>query len=239
MEGVFEEDPERRILFVSRKKNGSLVTKSEPLRAASAEVGINYGPAFLPKYEKLMAKLLDPTQHGLYLLHGAPGTGKTSLIRHLLHQLPPSTRTVFVPSQYVEIIATPEFTDFMLTHKGAVLVIEDAEAILQTKGGSRSAALTNLLNLTDGILADVLSLKVFCTFNLEIGKVDEALLRKGRLRFRHEFAPLSPADAQAAAAHYGIVLANPHQPHTLAELFNQGPDDALEVPQRGHIGFGG
>ena len=41
--------------------------------------------------------------------------------------------------------------------------------------------MSDLLNISDGLLADFLHVQVICTFNHPLSMVDSALLRKGRL----------------------------------------------------------
>ena len=48
-----------------------------------------------------------------------------------------------------------------------------------------------LLNLSDGILNDILGFQIIATFNSSLDDIDKALLRSGRLISRKEFNPLS------------------------------------------------
>ena len=62
---------------------------------------------------------------------------------------------------------------------------ENAENVLQhAPEERRSSATTNLLNLCDGLLADVLNVTVIATFNCNHSAIDPALLRPGRLKFK-------------------------------------------------------
>jgi len=54
-----------------------------------------------------------------------------------------------------------------------------------------------LLNISDGLLYDCLNIQIICSFNIDIIKVDSALLRKGRLIAKYEFKELEVAKAQA------------------------------------------
>lgn len=54
-----------------------------------------------------------------------------------------------------------------------------------------SSAVSSLLNLSDGILSDILKTSVIVTYNCPKQDVDDALKRKGRLQMDYEFSALS------------------------------------------------
>ena len=69
--------------------------------------------------------------------------------------------------------------------------MEDCEeAIKDRKTNGTPAAVSLLLNMTDGLLSDGLGLKFICTFNDDVKNIDAALLRKGRLVSKYEFKAL-------------------------------------------------
>ncbi len=58
--------------------------------------------------------------------------------------------------------------------------------------------------MTDGFLNDLLNLQIICTFNVDLRKLDSALLRPGRLIARKEVKALSKLDANLLAQRLGI-----------------------------------
>jgi ATP-dependent 26S proteasome regulatory subunit len=82
------------------------------------------------------------------------------------------------------------------------------------------SSVSNLLNLSDGLLSDCLSVQIICTFNSEINLIDSALMRKGRMIAKYEFGKLSVDKSIRLSKHLGydnkIV-----QPMTIAEIANQ------------------
>ena len=83
-----------------------------------------------------------------------------------------------------------------MDHKNSILIIEDAERVISDREGNGSpAGVSNILNLTDGILGDCLNIQVIATFNMKREKIDQALLRKGRLIAEHKFEKLSVEDS--------------------------------------------
>jgi hypothetical protein len=100
-----------------------------------------------------------------------------------------------------------------------VLLIEDAEPLLAKRvEGVRIQGVTNLLNMTDGLLNDMLNLQIICTFNVDLRKLDSALLRPGRLLARKEFKPLSILDANLLAQRLGIKK-HFSKPTSLGEIY--------------------
>jgi hypothetical protein len=82
------------------------------------------------------------------------------------------------------------------------LIIEDAERVISDREGNGSpAGVSNILNLTDGILGDCLSIQIVATFNMKREKIDQALLRKGRLIVEHKFSKLSAEESNKLLKH--------------------------------------
>jgi len=99
---------------------------------------------------------------------------------------------------------------------------------------SENISISNLLNISDGLLSYCLKSQIICTFNTDLSKVDPALLRKGRLMGMYEFKELEPAKASKLALKQGIQK-EIRGPITLAELFHE--DVAGTELKPGTIGF--
>ncbi len=174
---------------------------------------IHYGFGFEKFHNDLMNRFKHDTK-GLVLFHGEPGTGKTYYIRHLLRKMPANNKIViYMPPNLVDHLVEPSFMTFLsgeiAEHSSdgnfCVLLIEDAEPLLaQRDSGSRIQGITNLLNMTDGLLNDMLNLQIVCTFNVHLKKLDKALLRPGRLIARKEFKAMNALDANRLANQLGI-----------------------------------
>ncbi len=191
------------------------------------DLNLHYGQDFSEFHSELLSRFEHETQ-GLVLFHGLPGTGKTYYIRHLLRELARGKKKViYLPPNMVDHLADPVFITFLsrtiaqfsASASFCVLLIEDAEPLLATRTPDvRIQGVTNLLNMTDGLLNDVLKLQIICTFNVELNELDSALLRPGRLIARKEFKPLPVIDANLLAINLGV---NHHftQPTTLSEIY--------------------
>jgi SpoVK/Ycf46/Vps4 family AAA+-type ATPase len=192
---------------------------------------LHYGDGF-EKFHSDLMKRLDDESKGLVLFHGEPGTGKTQYIRHMLKELCGANKAVlYSPPAVSASLAEPQMINFisdwiMGEKRDCILLIEDAEPLLESRDGSadgRSTGISNLLNITDGILNDILGLMVIATFNIEISKIDSALLRPGRLLARKEFKKMDELQAENLAAALGIEKPETDlnkYPITLAEFYN-------------------
>lgn len=90
----------------------------------------------------------------------------------------------------------PDFISFLLKHQNAILIIEDAEKVLMSREQmNENSVVSTILQLTDGLFSDYLNIKIICTFNTSLDKIDKALLRKGRMIAYYEFKALIPEKA--------------------------------------------
>jgi len=92
-----------------------------------------------------------------------------------------------------------------------------------------------LLNIADGLLSDCLNIQIICSFNTDISKIDNALLRKGRLIARYEFKELSADKAQNLSNKLGFG-STIKEPMLLADIYNQNEQDYANQKTK-QIGF--
>lgn len=206
-----------------------------PIKIPELDLVTHYNDDLLPAHETILKRLQQPEEKGIVILHGPPGTGKTSYIRHLcgLTDKP----KLFIPPNLAARIADPEFINLLHENTNSILLIEDAEELLSRRDGPGGNAVSNLLNLSDGLLSDGFHIQIICTFNAELARIDKALLRKGRLIASYRFEPLAQEKAQALATTLGQV-----EPVTeatsLADLYNRDKADFIsESKAPGRIGF--
>jgi hypothetical protein len=216
------------IYMIETNANGfSLVSHPVNNDFEIKDLDVNYGYGFTQFHNELMQRFNTQTK-GLVLFHGLPGTGKTYYIRHLLRKMATGNKAViYMPPNMVDHLVEPAFMTFIsnevkeFSEDGnfCVLLIEDAEPLLaKRQEGVRIQGVTNLLNMTDGLLNDMLNLQIICTFNVDLQRLDSALLRPGRLIARKEFKALSELDANLLASRLGIK----HHftaPATLSEVY--------------------
>ena len=114
----------------------------------------------------------------------------------------------------------PDFIELLINNPNSVLVIEDAENIIMDRNYNSGSAVSNLLNISDGILADFLNVQLICTFNSSVAMIDSALMRKGRLIARYEFGKLNTEKSQRLSDHLGFNTVV-QKPMTIAEIAHQ------------------
>jgi hypothetical protein len=202
---------------------------------AAFDIRQNYNDDFQEVSELIISRLKKPEDKGLVLLHGLPGTGKTSYIRHLIGCT--EKRLIYIPAEYAHLLGTKEFMSLLVQNKNSVIIIEDAEDTLLSRSELKNSnSVTTLLNLSDGLLSDILNIQIICTFNTKISKVDEALTRKGRLIAQYEFKALSKEKTLALFTHLGIG-GKANEAMTLSEIYNHNERGFGEEP-KAKIGFG-
>lgn len=158
------------------------------------DLDLYYGKGFTEIHNKIF-KSISNNESGLYIFNGPPGTGKSSYIRHLASLIGDKT-FIYVPEFMAKSLTNPELVELLLENKGSILVLEDAELFIKSRQDSDDNMVSTLLNLTDGLLSDILDTKIIVTYNTENVNVDKALLRKSRLKYKHEFNLLSVEDSQ-------------------------------------------
>lgn len=216
--------------------NGALDLQTFNIDPPKLDLTLNYGKEFKEKHDYLVSKLEDPkVNKGLVLLHGDPGCGKTYYIRHLVKTLSKKKKVIYIPPDLAHEIASPHFLAFLLENPGSILVIEDAENIIRSRKSGQNQAVANLLNTTDGLLADCLNVQVICTFNCPYEDVDEALKRKGRLIVEHKFKKLNKEQVQLVAKSLNLDI-TVERDMALAEIYNY-QDLEFEKEQKTKIGF--
>lgn len=180
----------------------------------------NYNDDF-SKADLKIKTCIDDDNKGLILLHGIPGSGKTSYIKHLITRKS-HRKIVYIPPHLATSIASPNFISFVKNElSNSVLVIEDAEQILISREStdSHKEAVANILNMTDGILADALNIMIICTFNVEMQYIDNALKRKGRMLLEYRFNELTADKTEALTQQlYGKSANGKSMP--LSDIFN-------------------
>lgn len=211
-------------------------TISSKIRKTDINLKENYNDDFLPVFEDI-TDFLKQRKSGLIILRGEKGTGKTSLIRHLISQYP--HKYILVTNSVADHLASPEFISFMLEHRDSIFILEDCEQLLakRTDGFGSNGAISTILNMSDGLMSDIFNVKFICTFNADIGKIDDALLRKGRCYANYEFEPLCEEKTKVLLNRQGVEL-DEYKPMTLANIYNYKDSDCDDQPKiTNTIGF--
>lgn len=174
------------------------------VRNRKIDLDLNYNDDFKEISKQIVKDLNNKKKTGLYILNGDPGTGKSTYLRYLASTV--RRNIIFISPDMVEHITDPSFIPFLMHNNDSILLIEDAEPVLQKRDGiSRSGAISNILNMTDGLLSDCLNISVVATFNTQMKNIDEALLRKGRLLHTYTFENLKKEKATKLLRYLGKI----------------------------------
>ena len=184
---IYKRTPKVDFGIAATDVTGSLYTSWYDYKHKDIDININYNDD-LP-YEKICNIIESENKPELMLFYGEPGTGKTSLIKHLIEKYP-DKNYIFIDGALLANTSKEKLMGYFLDNDHSIFILEDCEKSLVSRNNEYNPVMPVLLNLTDGIIGDVLGIKIICTFNTSLSSIDKALLRKGRLSMKYEFKKL-------------------------------------------------
>jgi len=184
---LLEEDKKSNLYLVT-EDDGSLQLQTCGRPGVKLERE-NYDEKVLKNYDLVVEQLSKEDPFGrLAIFRGVPGTGKTYMIRSLINDVVlEDCKWVFVPPDLLSFSTTKLtklFIDHANEHEKLIIIIEDADDCLLTRDEKFRSSTTNIskiLNIADGMIGQLLDLRVIATTNGKDVEIDPALKRSGRL----------------------------------------------------------
>ena len=179
----------------------------------------------------------------IVLIRGEPGTGKTYLIRSILDSVKKATFIIITPS-LVESLTGPNLMTFFIQNSEdfvgpVVLVIEDADPCLVERSLDNMSLVSSLLNVSDGIIGNLLDFRIIATTNANMKNIDKAILRPGRLLKKIDITKLSINKSESIYKRLSGKELVFTAPATLAEIYQlaigSGEIKREERPRAGFI----
>ena len=190
----------------------------------------NYIDEVLSQYDRVVEDLLSSIPSGrLTLLDGDPGTGKSFLLRGLISAA--KGLFIYIPAAITGRLTGPDIIPILMREKDKevpiILIMEDADSSLATRQLDNVSRLSDLLNMSDGILGDMADIRIIATTNSRKDDLDSAVLRDGRRNEYIQLKPLTIAHGQdilnrlLGRLESGAILSLKKEKVTLAEVYNK------------------
>lgn len=233
---ITPDDPRKGVVFTLAKQMGAYSITRLGIAGTPLERD-NYTPSILSSYDHIVEDLNTESPCGrLIILSGAPGTGKTYLVRALLSNVP-NAAFILVPPHLMAELGSPEILPALTQAKNEfngpiILIIEDADqCLVQRKEGDMSS-ISSMLNLGDGILGSILDIRILATTNAQTLEMDAATRRPGRLCRYVEVGPLDKPSAERALSKLMGRPVPQQKAMTLAEVYSKARDLGWKPPPK-------
>lgn len=224
-----------RFSMIKKNDYGDFELANFKTRNVEVDIKDNYNDDLVELTPKILSFINDKHQNGIVLFHGIPGSGKTTYLRYLISNS--LAKFIYLPNNLFSNISDPQFISFISSYPNSIIVLEDCEELLKSRDQQHdTTGISNLLNLGDGLLGDALQLKLICTFNCDLSKIDNAIMRKGRLAYRYEFDKLDIDKTNNLFLKHNIDYYSSEK-MTLTDIFNFNHDNNSQKKDNKMIGF--
>lgn len=193
----------------------------------------NYDPSAIDMIKDFLEQAGE-VSHGLLLISGPVGTGKSYLIRAILTELKQRRAVICTPpSQF--LVQAGLLAQVVTNFRKSLIVLEDVGEVVSMDAASvYMDARANLLNFTEGFLSLLTDTIVIISFNYDIDKIDPAIIRPGRC-LANIVVKLLPYEHAQRLVDFNL---KPRKAYSLAEVYEMrrvGKADIFD--NHGELGF--
>lgn len=135
---------------------------------------------------KSLVRCFSSAKEKILILHGSPGTGKSSFIKYLSFILENKNKAYTKDNK---CLVSDDFWSSIIENDYDFLFLDDVDAELTPRTKRENQFISKFLSFSDGILEN--KCKTIITSNMPIDDIDEALVRPGRCYDIIKLNPLS------------------------------------------------
>ena len=159
--------------------NGLSLLPIGKIKADYDNIDYYYNDSVLKASNKLIKKI-NKKNKGLSIIYGQRGTGKTTLINHMVSSI--EKTVIFIPISMIEMtINNPEFLTILSSYNPLV-IIDDCEFLFDNLYTKSNIAYSNILQIVDGFISDTTNTHILLSFNTDNEEnIDEDLLESNNL----------------------------------------------------------
>jgi hypothetical protein len=117
-----------KIFLLKMQDFGGVGLTPFSINTQKMDLHLNYNDDFMEVHDIIKSRLSKKNDKGLVLLHGSPGTGKTSYVRYLTRII--KKRIIFISPEIAPKLSSPDFLGIIGEYPNSIIVIEDAENII-------------------------------------------------------------------------------------------------------------
>lgn len=225
---------EAKVTFAFPSSHGILYSSKKFNEISLESIKHNYEASVIKKARDLV-ELSKTTSHGLALISGPAGTGKSYLIRALLSEMKRDRLAIVCSPPTRFLVEAGMLNEVMSNQSKSLIVLEDIGEVVSVEASvTYQDARANLLNFSEGLMSLLTDAIIIISFNQELGKIDKAITRPGRCLSNIVVDKLPYEHAKNL-----VKFEIPNNHYALSEIYEMNRlGKALEM-KKDTFGFGG